>query len=308
MGDLLRVQAGPDSLKTSIRMEPHTEGWMGIPHGGISMAAFTELAGMLYGSSGREIAYPFTADFRLGGASARVGDVIHLEVALSGAGVQGSIRVNEQSVPYLKAELRPARSSDAAGSVPFRSEPTELTPLPYYKNCFVCGCDRSQAGLRRKFYLFETDAQVKTVIAKAGFDPVDFDSFYLFQKGGNVHPLAFMGLLDETIGWGGFMLTSTGAVTVRIGYTFHRPVAVGEKLIFYGQGDRVRGRAESRLLSWASGGAAVVRDDGELEQVAAASGQWMAVPELTEQMRTNLIPKESVQAAFDLADNPLGGK
>ena len=149
-------------------MEPHTEGWMGIPHGGISMAAFTELAGMLYGSSGREIAYPFTADFRLGGASARVGDVIHLEVALSGAGVQGSIRVNEQSVPYLKAELRPARSSDAAGSVPFRSEPTELTPLPYYKNCFVCGCDRSQAGLRRKFYLFETDAQVKTVIRQSG--------------------------------------------------------------------------------------------------------------------------------------------
>lgn len=285
------------------------EGWMGIPHGGISMAALTELAFMLQESvSGRPMDYPFAADFRLGGASTRIGDVIHLEVARSNAGVQGSIRVNLQDVPYLKAEIRSVAAAECAVSLPLQSEPTELTPLPYYKNCFVCGCGRDREGLQRKFYLSENDAPVKTVIAKAGFDPADFDSFYLFQKGGKVHPLAFIALLDETIGWGGFMLTSTGAVTVRIGYTFHRSVAVGEKLIFYGRGDRVRGRSESRLLFWASGGAAVVRENGGLEPVASASGQWMAVPELTEQMKTNLIPKESVLAAFNSAAHPPTGK
>jgi hypothetical protein len=137
-----------------------------------------------------------------------------------------------------------------------------------------------------------------------GFDPADRESFYAFQEGGILHPLPLMALLDETIGWGGFMMSSTGAVTVRITFTFLKKVSVGEKMIFYGYGEKIKGRADSRLLFWASGGAAVLTENGALEPVAVASGQWMAVKELTEQMKTHLMPKEMVQKAFALAGNP----
>ena len=303
------IHAKGDSLHTSIIMGPHLAGWGGIPHGGIAMGAVAELASLSAGWTRDDRTYPFTAEFRLGGTSARIGDTVHFELVPEGKGWKGQIRVNHDSAPYLKAEISrtTADISSAASSLPFITVPSDetLIPLPYARECFVCGSERRYPGLKRKFFYYDSETHGRTVLSRVGFDPVDRESFYAFQENGILRPLPIMALLDETIGWGGFMMSSAGAVTVRIAYTLLRQVAVGEKMIFYGYGEKIKGRAESRLLFWASGGAAVIGENGALEPVALASGQWMAMKELTEQMKTHLMPKEMVQKAFDLAGNPL---
>jgi hypothetical protein len=180
----------------------------------------------------------------------------------------------------------------------------ELTPLPSYRNCFVCGIERAHPGLKRQFHLW--NASDRIVVSPVGFADADRGSFCRFSRNGFLHPLPFLALLDEILGWGGFMISGSGAVTVRIGYTFYRPVADGERLLFFGKGDRVRGRAGSRLLYWASGGAAAVREDGSLEMVVSASGQWFGIPELTEQMKSALLPRTLMEKAFEAAGADAG--
>jgi hypothetical protein len=117
-----------------------------------------------------------------------------------------------------------------------------------------------------------------------------------------MHPIALLALIDETMGWAGFMASACAGVTVRIGYTFYRDIHVDEPIVVFGRGEKVRGNVHSRLLYWASGGAAVIGKDGKLEIVVAASGQWFGVPELTEQMKVELQPKELTERAFRLAE------
>ena len=63
----------------------------------------------------------------------------------------------------------------------------------------------------------------------------------------------------------------------------------------------MKGDIGSRLLLWASGGAAAVNEDGIFETVMATSGQWLGVPELTRQMKIELMPKELTERAFRFA-------
>ncbi len=291
-----------------VPMDERVEGWIGIPHGGISMGIMMDLAMTLGAySPGDERCFPVSADFRLGGASLRIGDSLHFAVMPVPGGAEGSAGVDRDPEPYLLASIRCRESNDEHGKAFSSFMPErcgslfeELQPLPSYRNCFVCGVERSHPGLRRQFHLWQ-QASDKIVVASAGFAGTDRDSFYRFSRSGFLHPLPFLALLDEILGWGGFLLSGSGAVTVRIGFTFHRPVACDEKLLFFGRGDRVRGRTSSRLVYWASGGAASVRQDGSLEMVVSASGQWFGVPALTEQMRSSLLPRTLMERAFELA-------
>ncbi len=161
----------------------------------------------------------------------------------------------------------------------------KMTHLPYYRNCFVCGVERSVPGLERSFFL-STKGADKIIVAPAGLDRADADYFYVFQKEGYIHPVSLIALLDESLGWAGFMKSSSGAVTTRISYTFYRPVKAHEVIVVFARGERLR-KTNTRLMFWASGGAAVLRDSGELETVCAAEGQWLGVAQLTEQMKTS---------------------
>ena len=64
----------------------------------------------------------------------------------------------------------------------------------------------------------------------------------------------------------------------------------------------MKGDIAKRLMFWASGGAAVVRPDGTFEVVMSSSGQWLAIPALTEQMKLNLIPAQLTEKAFQTAE------
>ncbi len=291
-------------------MDERAEGWIGIPHGGISMGIMMDLAMALDGClHGDDRVFPLSADFRLGGTSIRIGDLLHFDVMPVSGGAEGSATVDRDPDPYLESSIRyrentgehdKAFSSFLPGHCGSLFE--ELHALPSYKNCFVCGVERSHPGLRRQFHLWHSSDKI--VVSSAGFAGADRDSFYRFSRNGFLHPLPVLALLDEILGWGGFLLSGSGAVTVRIGFTFHRPVACDEKLLFFGRGDRVRGRTSSRLLFWASGGAAAVREDGSLEMVVSASGQWFGVQDLTGQMKASLLPRPLMERAFELAASP----
>jgi len=297
-----------DEIRTSIMMDERTEGWIGIPHGGIGMGIMTDLAMALNNfPHDDKRRFPVSADFRLGGASLKIGDLLRFEVTATVGGAKGEATVDDDSLPYLSASIDyekddqgqrnlfasflPAHADDVMGS---------LSLLPSYRKCFVCGFKRHHPGLRRQFYRWENRQNI--VVAHAGFNREDAETFYRFQRQDQLHPLPFLALLDETLGWGGFLISASGAVTVRIAYTFYRPVSMKEKLIFFGRGERVRGKGGSRLMFWASGGAAAVKDDGRLEMVVSASGQWFGVPDLTEQMKTSLLPKELRDRAFAFAN------
>lgn len=289
---------------TSICMDERMEGWIGIPHGGISMGMMTDMALSLnHFPKNNERLFPLAAHFRLGGASVKIGDTLHFQVAPTDGGAKGEACVDGNPLSYMSASIDYEKDDIPqaglfASLIPEHIDQvmTSLTLLPSYKKCFVCGFERNHPGLKRQFHHWDNRQNI--VIAHAGFNHEDTETFYRFQRGGRLHPLPFLALLDETLGWGGFLLSSSGAVTVKISYTFYRPVSVNEKLVFFGRGDRVRGKAGSRLLFWASGGAAAVKADGRMEMVVSASGQWFGVQDLTEQMKTALLPKDLMDRVF----------
>jgi len=306
------------NARAELLMDLRTEGWVGIPHGGIGMGAIMELAMMLGNyPQNPESLYPLTVDFRMGGASVRIGDRPNVEVSQGDGGAVGIISSTPDSPPYVSASIRYRNAASykrelfASYILPYSISDIEnrLMPLPRYKNCFVCGSGRSQPGLRRRFdFLDSDDPSRKIVVSIVGMDVEDSEAFYLFQRNNIIHPIASLALIDETLGWAGFMASASGGVTVRISYTFYRDMRVGERVVAFGRGDRVKGNAESRLLFWASGGAAVVNEGGTHETVVAASGQWLGVPELTRQMRIELMPKELTKRAFRLAGGLLPSK
>jgi hypothetical protein len=288
-------------------MDLLTEGWVGKPHGGFGMASVLELGSYLNpGTGSGQINYPFKADYRMGGSRLQIGDTISLVASRSGSELTGQITPHSAEAPYLTAVMSSAipgsqDMGDLGSYLPARFSDIQdkLLALPYYKNCFVCGVERRHPGLKRKFQLVDGSHQ-KSVLALAGFDREDRESFYLFQRKGVLHPLPLLALLDETIGWAGFMMSESGGVTTRISYTFFRAVRENEKLIVMARGDRLR-KTPTRVMFWASGVAAVIAHDGSFEIVAAASGQYLGMPELTAQMRTELMPRELTSRAFEIA-------
>ena len=296
-----------DHVTADILMDERMEGWIGIPHGGISMGIMMDLAMHLDAYPSQDnLRFPVSADFRFGGTRIRIGDLLHFDVMPATGGAEGSATADCNPLPYMTSSIRYRDSNGEHGRsfsvfMPEKCNDflNELSLLPSYRNCFVCGIERNNPGLKRQFNFWGTSDKI--FVSPVGFSNADQDSFYRFSRNGILHPLPFLALLDETLGWGGFLLAGSGAVTVGIDFTFYRPVSSKEKLLFFGRGDRVRGRPSSRLLFWASGGAASVREDGTLEMVVSTSGQWFGIQDLTQQMRSSLLPRTLMEKAFELA-------
>ncbi len=301
------VQEDGDTVRTEMLMGLRTEGWVGIPHGGIGMAAMVELA-FCHGA-GRDfgkVSYPLSADYRMGGSRLQVGDSVRIDLTRNGSRATGRMTPKGADTPYLTTVISTGtmEAGEPGSYLPGRLSEIEknLLALPYYRNCFVCGVQRRDPGLKRKFQFVE-GSPAKAVVSLAGFEPEDNETFYLFQRDGFLHPLPFLALLDETIGWAGFMMSGSGGVTTRMSYSLLKPVAAGEKVIVLARGDKLR-KTPTRSMFWASGVAATVAADGKFDIVAAASGQYLGMPELTEQMRTELMPQELTLRAFSLAGGP----
>lgn len=315
MGDFVReFLFGPEGIitrddagvRSEIAMDLRTEGWIGIPHGGISMGAVADLHEFLQAARGfRGLPCPVTLDIRMGGSRLTTGETVSVAVVPDEDGAKGIVSLRGCEMPYLEADITRGQGlPEAHACLPPSFDKLErlLLPLPFYRNCFVCGADRSQPGLRRTFHWFDTAPRNRIAVACAGFDAADRGTVHRFERDGRVHPVVLLALVDETMGWGGFMSYASGAVTVSLSATLHRNIGLGEKFVVFGRGERVRGRG-SRMLFWTSGGIAVVGKGGAFETVMSASGKFFGVPALTEQMRAELIPQELTRHAFELAES-----
>lgn len=289
-------------------MDAEKEGWVGIPHGGIGMGAILELLPGIGEAAPNDVSvpYPMTCAFRMGGAEARGGDRVQVSIQPSGEAMNGQILVQGTRMPYITAEINcnaQAKAMDdyTRSYVPdgFSRIEGRMQHLPHYLNCFVCGVDRRLPGLKRRFHLWESDAD-RVVCAFAGFDAADQDTFFRFSRNGVVHPMALLAVLDETMGWGGFFTAGQGGVSVRLNYRFLRELRVDEKLVFFARGEKVMGRIDKRMFFWASGCGVVLTEEGSFEKVAESSGQWYAMAALTEQMQRELIPEALTRKTFDL--------
>src|SRR5512137_1200025 len=151
---IVRDEAG---VRSEIAMDLRTEGWIGIPHGGISMGAIADLFESLHEDrSARGLPYPVTMDIRMGGSRLRTGETVHVAVAPEREGAKGIVSVRGSEMPYLEADITKGPgpgTSEAPPCLPSSFDRLEgsLSALPFYRNCFVCGFDRSHPGLKRRF-------------------------------------------------------------------------------------------------------------------------------------------------------------
>lgn len=244
-----------------------------------------------------------------GGTKVKVGDEITIDVAPTDLGISGSIYPENKTMPYITGDIdfgidHSKKDETFNTYMPdhFSQIKGELEHIPHYRNCFVCGVDRSLPGLKRKFHLWNSP-HGRVVCAFSGFNDDDGESLHLFQRNGFLHPISMLAVLDETMGWAGFMAYANGGVSVRLNYQFIRPIGVDEKLVLFGRGEKVQGNIGKRMLFWASGGGAVMHEDGSFEWVMVSSGQWYAMKALTDQMKKELIPAKLTRKIFSIAEN-----
>lgn len=296
-------------VSASMIMDADKEGWVGIPHGGIGMGALLEMASDFeHCVFNDDFRYPVQCSFRMGGSEVRVGDLVTVAASQTRTGISGSITPNGSDRPYITADIgfgndKPETDGAHTRYIPdnFAVMSGRLEHIPYYLNCFVCGVERKVPGLKRRFHLWESP-HGKIACAFSGFSQEDRKTMHRFSRNGCLHPVALLAVLDETMGWGGFFAFAQGGVSVRLKYTLLRKIGIDEKVIFFGRGERVKGHIDKRMLFWASGGGAVVREDGTFEVVVISSGQWYAVKALTQQMRNELIPKAWNERIFSIAE------
>ncbi|MEW6076635.1 MAG: hypothetical protein AB1724_02355 [Thermodesulfobacteriota bacterium] len=305
------ILPGDGKISVPMAMDAGKEGWVGLPHGGIGMGAIVELATFFDHCTGQnDLRYPVHCRFRMGGSEVKVGDTVRVEAVPTATGISGRISAPGAKMPYITGEIEFGRDNLGTDEyqrdyVPdnFSQLSGNLAHIPYYRNCFVCGVERSMPGLKRQFHLWQTPRD-GIACAFAGFNSEDEKTIHLFSRNGCLHPLPLFAVLDETMGWGGFMAYGHGGVSVRLQYTVLRKIGVHEKVVFFGRGEQVKGHIDKRLFFWASGCGAVMRDDGTFETVVVSSGQWYGIKALTEQMKNELIPKEQNEKIFSMAGVP----
>lgn len=297
-----------DQIQATLCLDARHQGWLEIPHGGILMSLLLEAAHhgfedpLLLGCQD-----PIRASFRWGGPTLLLGDEVQVLARKEGGAIHGSIRKKEEKSPSLEARIDtgPARCRlEDLDPIPQTMEllgkdaRDRIIPLPYSRNCFVCGSHRTHPGLERKFFCLEAGEQ-RVVYTPMGLDPNDDNRLFWFRLSeAELHPGAPAAILDEVLGWSGFLSTRQGGVTVRLEIDFFRPVDLGERMLCFGTCTRVRGKNPHRLFWYAVGG--ILPFGGtDLSPIVLARGQWLAVPKLTEEMKTHLAPSDWLARWFD---------
>ncbi len=276
-------------LDQEVIFETRHEGFIGIPHGGLPMGLCLD-AWRRIGSPG----YPVDVRFKFGGTGIAIGDVAVFSVETSRLGEQPSVsarltKLGDKS-PYLRAEIT-AASINGNGVVPAKPS-ADFRKLPYYKNCFVCGHHRTDAGLQRRFRV-HGDTGSWVVTTPWGENPDDFDRAKQFLiADGELHPAVLISVFDENTAWGGFMATRSAGLSVRMEFTLLRPVGANEKLLFVGEPTGIRGNPRKPRFFLAEGKVLSMKDAQNPEVVAYGRGEWIIMDHYTKQIKINLLPAD----------------
>ncbi|MBM3300100.1 MAG: hypothetical protein FJY85_09110 [Deltaproteobacteria bacterium] len=284
-----------------VLFEPHHEGFIGIPHGGLPMGLCLDA----WRRAGTP-SYPVRVAFRFGGSGIAIGDSAEFAAEYDDGNPEAPlvVRITKQGdkTPYLVAQIAPAGSADDLLQLPTRP-PDEFRLLPYYRNCFVCGHHRTVIGLKRRFRLHEPDGG-PVVTAVWGDRGDDVDRARLFVIGAEeLHPTVLVSIFDENIAWGGFMRTGAAGLSVRLEFTLLRPVGKYERLLFVGWPTGIRGNPRAPRFFKAQGTILSTVDPQAPEPVAYGAGEWIVVPMYTEQIKENLLPEDDWSWIFSSPRN-----
>jgi hypothetical protein len=290
------VELSSGRLEGQVTFEPKHEGFIGIPHGGLSM-------GLCVDAWRRTDVprYPVNLKFRFGGSGITIGESAVFTVERSpdgkGAPVTARITKNGDKTPYLRAEITPAEGPVDHGILP-APPPETSRPLPYYRNCFVCGGHRTIIGLQRRFRVHE-EAETTVITTPWGLDPTDGDRAAHFLIGTEeLHPTVLLAIFDENTAWGGFMQTRSAGLSVRLEVTLLRPVGRHERLLFVGRPAGIRGSARAPRFFLAEGTILALNDPENPEVVAFGRGEWIVMNSYTSQIKKNLLPPDDWEWIF----------
>jgi len=266
------------------------EGFVGIPHGGLGMGLCLDA----WRRTGRS-AYPVSVRYKFGGSGIAIGQEAVFTVENGGTGqdakVYAKITKNGDKSPYLRAEIGPADSVDIPETLRILP-PEDFRPLPFYRNCFVCGHHRTITGLQRRFRVHLSDA-APLVTTSWGHNSEDLDraeSFLIGER--ELHPAALISIFDENTAWGGFMQTRSAGLSVRLDFTLLRPVWKNEPLTFVGRPTGIRGNPKAPRFFLAEGSILSLADASHPEPVAFGRGEWIIMDLYTEQIKKNLLPAD----------------
>ncbi len=290
------IEQSDRSMAQELTFTPRHEGFIGIPHGGLSMGLCLDAWRRI-----GEPQYPVSVRYKFGGSGIAIGDTAVFEVEdvrdEDGRRVVAKITANGDKTPYLKAEIKSAeRSSQSAeiGTPPGN----DFRKLPYYKNCFVCGHHRTEPGLQRRFRLHEAPDQV-LISSGWGFDSDDVDRTQHFLFGeGELHPAVLTSIFDENTAWAGFMLTRAAGLSVRVELNLIRPVARNEKLLFVGKPAGIRGNPRAPRFFLGQGTIFSLNDPQSPEIVAYGRGEWVVLDQYTQQIKQSLLPENDWEWIF----------
>ena len=298
-----------DGARAILALDGRHQGWQGVPHGGVLMSLALELA---HHGINRTVfspeGLPVRASFRWGGPTVCLGEALEIAARPDGEGIRVSIRKNAEDTPSFSATIHSIPSSGEAETEPLdnlaeamerigRDTKDHVVPLPYAADCFVCGSERKHPGLTRRFYCLDAKG-TQIVFTSIGLDPEDQSKIFRFElDDALLHPGVLAAILDETMGWGGFVRARQGGMTVKLDVDFLRPVDRREKMLCYGICYGTRGRSGTRMF-WYSEGGILPMGEGGLAPIARARGQWLAMPDLTDEMRKHLRPAEWMDRWF----------
>ena len=300
--DVKHSETSPSGYRAGVTFEPHHEGFIGIPHGGLPMGLCLDLW-----RRSRLFRYPVEVRYKFGGSGIRIGEPAGLEVERApednGPAVTMRITKPNDKSPYLTALMRPASVEHS----PHTSSPAiqldDYRLLPYYRNCFVCGHHRTVAGLKRRFRL-HADNGSHAVTTPWGFDDEDLDRAGMFLiNDDELHPAVLISIFDENTAWGGFMEVRAAGLSVRLNVTLLRPVARSEKLLFVGRPAGTRGHPKAPRFFKAEGEILSVTDSGNPEPVAYGHGEWVVLASYTEQITNNLLPEDDWSWIFSRGEH-----
>ncbi|MBI5249691.1 MAG: hypothetical protein HY912_09365 [Desulfomonile tiedjei] len=286
--NLNTLEESSGRLDQEMVFETRHEGFIGIPHGGLSMGLCLD--------SWRRIGspdYPVDVRFKFGGTGIGIGDTAIFSVETSSPGHEASVSARltklGDKTPYLRAEITASAGGNAV--LPDRP-PMDSRKLPYYRNCFVCGHHRTEAGLQRRFQVHgEAGSWVVTTPWGENADDFDRASQFLIADE-ELHPAILISIFDENTAWGGFMATRSAGLSVRMEFTLLRPVGSHERLLFVGEPSGIRGNPRSPRFFLAAGKILSMRDPSNPEVIAYGRGEWIILDHYTSQIKSNLLPAD----------------
>lgn len=287
------ARPAPGGLEASFVIEVKHEGWPGIPHGGVGMTSIVELANLFDESSTQ---FPWRADFRFGGERIVTSESVRAALSREGDLYRGIVEKNGEGQPYLVGTITRRRESALDGEcgslVRLLKQPVKNKAsfrIPVFSDKIIYQKSHQSAHTQRVFeirdtrdgrsYMVSYHGGLKKFLRCTGMNAMEKDF---------VHPGALITMLDETLGWAGFLTVWQGGVTVNLSVYFKKPVLLSDAIIVVGLCGGVEGRFRRKMV-YCSGGI-FARRGRRIVPLVFAQGRWLTNPDFKDKMLRYIIP------------------